>query len=110
MTFAGFFDIASRRVCDGYERAQLHLDGYQAFMEHMCPGTALAGQVPPPGTDPAACPKPIMGVYDDHDFGWNNGNRRRAAAVVSSRCKGTVQGSFRLSPAEPVCKSKSTYL
>ena len=41
--------------------AQLHLDSYQAFMEHMCPGTALAGQVPPPGTDPAACPKPIMG-------------------------------------------------
>jgi alkaline phosphatase D len=59
---------------------QLHLDGYQAFLEHMCPGTALAGQVPPPGTDPSACPKPIMGVYDDHDFGWNNGNRRCAAA------------------------------
>lgn len=57
---------------------QLHLDSYRAFMEHMCPGTALAGQVPPPGTDPAACPKPIMGIYDDHDFGWNNGNRRCA--------------------------------
>ena len=61
---------------------QLHLDGYQAFLEHMCPGTALAGQVPPPGTDPSACPKPIMGVYDDHDFGWNNGNRRCVTVCV----------------------------
>jgi alkaline phosphatase D len=22
------------------------------------------------------CARPILGVYDDHDFGWNNGNRR----------------------------------
>ena len=54
----------------------MKLDGYQAFMEHMCPGSRVAGMVPPPGTDTRVCPKPIMGVYDDHDFGWNNGNRR----------------------------------
>lgn len=35
----------------------------------MCPGTAAAGMVPPPGTDLYVCPRPILGVYDDHDYG-----------------------------------------
>lgn len=36
----------------------------------------LSGQYPPDGSDPSICPKPIFGIYDDHDFGWNNGNQR----------------------------------
>ena len=32
------------------------------------------GSYPPPGADPAACPRAIYGVYDDHDFSWNDGN------------------------------------
>ena len=58
----------------------MQLDGYRAFMESMCPGSAAAGMVPPPGTDTQVCPRPVMGIYDDHDFGWNNGNRRSEVA------------------------------
>lgn len=32
---------------------------------------------PPLGSDPLQCERgPILGIYDDHDFGWNNGNSR----------------------------------
>jgi alkaline phosphatase D len=34
------------------------------------------GRWPPAGGDPAVCPRPVLGIYDDHDFGWNNGNWR----------------------------------
>ena len=54
----------------------MQLDGYRAFLDFMCPGCQATGVVPPPGTETGMCPRPIMGIYDDHDFGWNNGNRR----------------------------------
>lgn len=47
-----------------------------AFLEFMCPGALAEGYFPPPGSDRSVCPRPILGTYDDHDFGWNNGNRR----------------------------------
>lgn len=31
---------------------------------------------PPRGSDPTQCERSIIGIYDDHDFGWNNGNSR----------------------------------
>ena len=40
----------------------------------MCPRWPFKG-TPPPGLDPSACDRPILGTYDDHDSGWNNGNR-----------------------------------
>jgi alkaline phosphatase D len=48
--------------------------GYRAFVEYMCPGAEARGEFPPAGGDRRACPRPILGTYDDHDFGWNNGN------------------------------------
>lgn len=50
---------------------------YMAFLDYMCPGSFAHGYFPPPGTDKSVCPRPILGVYDDHDFGWNNGNHRQ---------------------------------
>uniref|UniRef100_A0A061RI92 Uncharacterized protein n=1 Tax=Tetraselmis sp. GSL018 TaxID=582737 RepID=A0A061RI92_9CHLO len=49
---------------------------YQAFLGYMCPGHELLGSVVPGGTDPEQCLRPIVGTYDDHDSGWNNGNSR----------------------------------
>ncbi len=34
------------------------------------------GSFPPRGADPEYCDRAILGIYDDHDFGWNNGNGR----------------------------------
>ena len=42
------------------------------------------GIFPPWGTDPSVCDRAIMGVYDDHDFGWNDGNMREPDKQVSS--------------------------
>ena len=49
---------------------------YNVFLDYMCPASRALGYYPPPGTNPAMCPHAILGIYDDHDFGWNNGNRR----------------------------------
>lgn len=40
------------------------------------PVTSTHRRPPPPGSDPSSCSRPVLGVYDDHDSGWNNGNRR----------------------------------
>jgi hypothetical protein len=55
---------------------QLGIREYQQFLSFMCPGYQSSGVFPPLGTDPAMCPRPIFGTYDDHDSGWNNGNAR----------------------------------
>jgi hypothetical protein len=55
---------------------QLGIREYQQFLSFMCPGYQKTGVFPPLGTDPAMCPRPIFGTYDDHDSGWNNGNAR----------------------------------
>jgi len=39
-------------------------------------GSTPAPSFPPDGSDPTACPRPVLGVYDDHDSGWNNGDGR----------------------------------
>jgi len=49
---------------------------YQGFLEYMCPNHTLRSSVVPEGSDPMQCRNPIIGTYDDHDSGWNNGNRR----------------------------------
>ncbi|MEW5306897.1 MAG: hypothetical protein WDW36_009334 [Sanguina aurantia] len=68
---AGNLDHARERLA-----YQLSLPEYMAFLEYSCPGARAAGHFPPTGSDPAMCPRPILGTYDDHDFGWNNGNKR----------------------------------
>ncbi|EFJ47581.1 hypothetical protein VOLCADRAFT_91850 [Volvox carteri f. nagariensis] len=81
---AGDVDAATERWVHA-----IHNPDYRAFLDFMCPPThgsvgaattstigAEPGRFPPTGTDPAVCPRPIMGVYDDHDYGWNNGDRR----------------------------------
>eukprot|EP00803_Ostreobium_quekettii_P006415 evm.model.scf_1038.4 EVM.evm.TU.scf_1038.4 scf_1038:28489-36391(-) len=68
---AGDLDHAREKM-----RRQLLSRGYHSFLHYMCPSFLQAGVFPPTGTDPQVCPKPIIGTYDDHDYGWNNGNRR----------------------------------
>jgi hypothetical protein len=49
---------------------QLGIREYKQFLSFMCPGYQKTGVFPPWGTDPAMCPRPIFGMYDDHDSGW----------------------------------------
>ncbi|CAN0409767.1 unnamed protein product, partial [Discosporangium mesarthrocarpum] len=49
---------------------------YNEFLDYMCPKARAAGLIPPPGMDPDLCPRPIMGTWDDHDYGMNDGNQR----------------------------------
>eukprot|EP00210_Caulerpa_lentillifera_P006464 g6176.t1 len=53
-------------------RLQLIDDDYYTFLQYMCPNMNKSVQYPPIGD---LCERPILGTYDDHDFGWNNGNR-----------------------------------
>lgn len=55
---------------------QVGQPGYQKFLRYMCPGFDGEGATVPPGDDLEACPRPILGTYDDHDYGVNNLNRR----------------------------------
>ncbi|CAM9750791.1 unnamed protein product, partial [Phaeothamnion confervicola] len=57
-------------------RTQLRNPEYNQFLDYMCPNARPAGLFPPPGADPLLCPRPILGTYDDHDYGWDNGDRR----------------------------------
>eukprot|EP00877_Chromochloris_zofingiensis_P012778 jgi/Chrzof1/7754/Cz02g35160.t1 len=58
---------------------QLSIPQYLAFLDYMCPNHQSKGAFPPIGSDPGFCPRPIFGVYDDHDSGWNNGDGRNPA-------------------------------
>jgi alkaline phosphatase D len=49
---------------------------YMEFLEYMCPGYLASGVYPPIGDDVSVCPKPILATWDDHDYGWNDGNYR----------------------------------
>ncbi|RYG96446.1 hypothetical protein EON65_54390 [archaeon] len=49
---------------------------YHRFLQYMCPSAMQNGVFPPPGNDPLQCARPLWGIYDDHDYGWNNGNSR----------------------------------
>jgi len=72
------FSCFAGNVAHARDRWQSYLSNadYLAFLDYMCPGSFAAGHFPPPGTDGSVCLRPILGVYDDHDFGWNNGNHR----------------------------------
>ena len=83
-------------ILDRY-MSQLRIPGYQAFLDFMCPGSvSVFGLLPPIGQDSDICDKPIVGydshhqfvtfigylvyfddigIWDDHDYGWNNGNK-----------------------------------
>jgi len=69
--YAGDMANALRKM-----RGVLESDGYTQLLEYLCPGHTAANQFPPAGRDPSVCPRPILGTYDDHDYGWNNGDRR----------------------------------
>ena len=49
---------------------------YNVFLDYMCPAARAVGVFPPPGTNSDLCPRPILGTWDDHDFGWNDGDGR----------------------------------
>lgn len=55
---------------------------YNEFLDYMCPAARTLGVFPPPGTDGELCPRPILGTWDDHDFGWNDGDGRLAQKWV----------------------------
>eukprot|EP00210_Caulerpa_lentillifera_P006441 g6153.t1 len=59
-----------------YAREKAHIqlldDDHYRFLSYMCPNMNQSVQFPPKGD---SCEKPIIGVYDDHDFGLNDGNR-----------------------------------
>ncbi|XP_024529117.1 uncharacterized protein LOC9650319 isoform X2 [Selaginella moellendorffii] len=57
-------------------QVQLANPDYAQFLAFMCPGHREKGLFPPPGADPAVCPKRIFGTYSDHDYGWRHGNKR----------------------------------
>ncbi|KAI7841581.1 hypothetical protein COHA_004751 [Chlorella ohadii] len=74
MCMAGELDNARDKMV-----AQVTQPGYQAFLRYMCPrweSAAVGGGPVPPGDDLSACPRPVLGTYDDHDYGINNFNRR----------------------------------
>ena len=56
--------------------SQVNLIDYQAFLNFMCPGWYKGDARVPDGSNPSICSRPILGTYDDHDSGWNNGNNR----------------------------------
>ena len=68
---AGDLEYAESRWLEAIENTQ-----YNSFLDYICPAARALGIFPPPGNDPELCNGPIFGVYDDHDFGWNNGNKR----------------------------------
>jgi hypothetical protein len=49
--------------------SQLSIPEYRTFIDFMCDGPARGAADPPDGADPAQCPRPIFGTYDDHDSG-----------------------------------------
>ena len=55
---------------------QLSNPDYMSFLSYMCPNYESSNTFPPAGGDKSVCPRGISGVYDDHDFGWNDGNSR----------------------------------
>jgi alkaline phosphatase D len=76
--FAADLAHAARRA-----QHQLAVSEYQAFVAHMCPSSGASpspssqpAHFPPP---PAACKRPILGIWDDHDYGANNGDARNPA-------------------------------
>eukprot|EP00232_Nephroselmis_pyriformis_P014858 CAMPEP_0182875012 /NCGR_PEP_ID=MMETSP0034_2-20130328/13283_1 /TAXON_ID=156128 /ORGANISM="Nephroselmis pyriformis, Strain CCMP717" /LENGTH=575 /DNA_ID=CAMNT_0025007745 /DNA_START=19 /DNA_END=1742 /DNA_ORIENTATION=+ len=91
---AGDLDHAASRL-----EMQLTNPGYRGFLEFMCPGHVARGLFPPPGGDPAVCPRAILGTYDDHDYGWNDGNKRlphkSAMKQLFLDALGVAQGSPR---------------
>jgi alkaline phosphatase D len=68
---------------------------------------------PPAGSDPRECPRPVLGTYDDHDSGWNNGDARnpQLAAIKNVYLDGLgePQGSARRSAARGIEASYTFY-
>eukprot|EP01034_Spumella_vulgaris_P023023 gene23023-29211_t len=68
---AGDVEYANQRWITALNNEQ-----YNEFLDYMCPKARSLGIFPPLGTDNTVCDRPIFGIYDDHDFGANNGNSR----------------------------------
>eukprot|EP00916_Digyalum_oweni_P011939 GHVL01019792.1.p1 GENE.GHVL01019792.1~~GHVL01019792.1.p1 ORF type:complete len:276 (+),score=44.56 GHVL01019792.1:51-830(+) len=85
------------RMMDAYSR-QLSNTEYRAFLEYMCRGYVKHGDIYPQGVD---CEGSIIGVWDDHDYGWNDGNKRLSSKFEIKQlfldAIGEPQGSHRRS-------------
>ncbi|GBG77632.1 hypothetical protein CBR_g24078 [Chara braunii] len=55
---------------------QVNHPDYKEFLKFMCsqPGTEVGP--PPPMYDLSSCARPILGTWDDHDYNWQDGDRR----------------------------------
>lgn len=84
--FAGDVQNAQRKL-----EGILHSAGYNAFLQFMCPGFQAQGRFPPQGGNSSVCPRPVLGVWDDHDSGGNNVNGRQLAnrAAIKQVRRGT---------------------
>ncbi|KAL2619841.1 hypothetical protein R1flu_000046 [Riccia fluitans] len=49
---------------------QLQNPDYKEFVRYMCPNMSSGPQ------DLALCSKPILGTWDDHDYNWQDGDKR----------------------------------
>ena len=69
------------------------------FLCFLCFKQSMCSNLPPSTRFPAGelCDRPIIGIYDDHDWGWNDGNsrlpdkdayKRRLQAPLSRRSRG----------------------
>ncbi|KAL3681968.1 hypothetical protein R1sor_024924 [Riccia sorocarpa] len=54
------------------ERLNLQLQNpdYKEFVRYMCPDMSFESQ------DKAKCSRPILGTWDDHDYNWQDGDKR----------------------------------
>lgn len=55
---------------------QLEHPDYVKFLQYMCPTWQPHGLLGPDGSDRVTCPLTILGTWDDHDYNWQDGNRR----------------------------------
>ncbi|EFN59092.1 hypothetical protein CHLNCDRAFT_137864 [Chlorella variabilis] len=80
--------------------AQVHQPGYRAFLRYSCPGheAATGGAMVPPGDDLAVCPRPVLGVYDDHDYGVYLDALGVAADSPRRAAHRGIQWHYRLNP------------
>lgn len=74
---AADLDHISERWLKGLRNAP-----YTRFLDYMCPKALALGYFPPPGHDPEVCERAVLGIYDDHDFGANDGNAREPSKRV----------------------------
>lgn len=76
LTYSSLFSAGDMTHARAKLRAQLEHPDYVRFLRYMCPAWQPHGLFGPDGADPALCPRTILGTWDDHDYNWQDGNRR----------------------------------